>query len=276
MAQVCPVPTAQRGYAGAGLVLVLLAVLVSGCTGNMDRDELRQEIRAALRDDPQLVLDALRGREVELIQLVDKGAQDREVFGKQNQRLAELANPYLPILEGSRPVRGPASAPITIVEYADFECPFCAQAHHTVQQILKRYDGQIRFLYKHNPIDQIHPMADPTARWFEAIAKQSHEKAWAFHDRLYEAPDLLKQGESGMESVVASLGLDVEQVRRDFISEEVTAQVQRDRAEAMSFGFQGTPAFLINGVSLRGAYPIDEFVQVIELVRSNGAQRSKD
>ena len=72
------------------------------------------------------------------------------------------------------------------------------------------------------------PSAYATARWFVATAKQSHEKIWAFHDRLYEAPDLLKQGESGMESVVASLRLDVAQVRRDFGSEEVTAQVQRD------------------------------------------------
>lgn len=267
MAAVCRVPTAHRGHAGSGLVIVLLALLVSGCFGSMNRDDLRQEIRVALRDDPQLVLDALRGREVELIQLVDNGAQDREVFSKQKQRLAELANPYQPTFEGNRPVRGPASAPITIVEYADFECPFCAHAHHTVQQILKRYDGQVRFLYKHNPIDQIHPKADPTARWFEAIAKQSHEKAWAFHDRLYETPDLVKQGETAIDSLVASLGLDAEQVRCDFNSEEITAQVQRDRKEAMSFGFQGTPAFLINGVSLRGAYPLDEFVQVIELVK---------
>lgn len=114
-------------------------------------------------------------------------------------------------------------------------------------------------------------MADASARYFEAIAKQSHEKAWAFHDRLYESPDLLKQGVDGMDSVVASLGLDVEQVRKDLVSDEITTQVQHDRTEAMSFGFQGTPAFLINGVSLRGAYPLEEFVQVIELVRTQQA-----
>lgn len=135
---------------------------------------------------------------------------------------------------------------------------------------MARYDGQVRFLYKHNPITQIHPMADPSARYFEAIAKQSHEKAWAFHDRLYEAPDRLKQGEAGMDSVVASLGLDAERLRKDLAGEDITAQVQRDRDEAVNFGFQATPAFLINRVSLRGAYSMEEFVQVIELVQTQG------
>jgi protein-disulfide isomerase len=80
----------------------------------------------------------------------------------------------------------------------------------------------------------------------EAIVKQSHEKTWAFHDWLYEAPDLLKQSGTAIDSLVSSLGLDAERLRHDLTSEEITAQVQRDRNETLGFGFQGTPAFLIN------------------------------
>jgi protein-disulfide isomerase len=254
---------------------ILLVLSIAGCATPAVTSHTKADVAAVLKEHPELILEALKDQEAQLLQLVEAGTQKRERLAKENQRLAELKNPFQPDLSIPRPVRGTPNAPITIVEYADFECPFCAQAHQTVKQIMARYDGQVRFLYKHNPITQIHPMAEPSARYFEAIAKQSHEKAWVFHDRLYESPDLLKQGEAGMDSVVASLGLDTERLRKDLASEDVSAQVQRDRDKAMSFGFQGTPAFLINGVSLRGAYPLEEFVQVIELVRERFNGRSQ-
>ncbi|MBI5854846.1 MAG: thioredoxin domain-containing protein [Nitrospirae bacterium] len=209
--------------------VIVLALTIGGCATPAVKSDTKADVAAVLKEHPELILEALKDQETQLLQLVEAGSQKRERLAKENQRLAELKNPFQPDLSTPRPVRGQASAPITIVEYADFECPFCAQAHQTVK-----------------------------------------------HDRLYEAPDLLKQGEAGMESVVASLGLDAERLRRDLAGDDITTQIQRDRDEAMRFGFQGTPAFLLNGVSLRGAYPLDEFVQVIELVRSNGAQRSKD
>jgi protein-disulfide isomerase len=249
-------------------------LLLAGCASpSSQSDELKQTIRAVLRENPSLVLESLRGQEAVLLGMLNQGVQQLEESSKRDRRLAEMERPFQPAIDLGRPIRGNPSAPITIVEYADFECPFCAEAHQTIVQVLNRYPGEVRFLYKHNPIDQIHPMADSAARWFEAIASQDQEKAWAFHDRLYESPNMLQEGDAGLESIAGSLGLDAQVLRKELFSKTISSQIERDKQEALSFGFPGTPAFLINGVSLRGAYPLDEFVQVIELLKSKQGLR---
>jgi predicted DsbA family dithiol-disulfide isomerase len=110
-------------------------------------------------------------------------------------------------------------------------------------------------------------MAAWAAHWFEAIGKQDPEKAWLLHDYLYEQQAVLKEGDAGLEAVVVSLGLNPEEVRTVASDEAITVQIEKDREEARRFGFAGTPAFVINGVSIRGAYPEEEFVRVIEMVR---------
>lgn len=222
-----------------------------------------------MKAHPELILGALQEKELELFALIEDATHKRDLQARDIQRQAEMKNPFQPDLKSSRPIRGAADAPITIIEYGDFECPFCGEAHRTVQQVLRRYEGQIRFIHKHNPISEVHPMAFWAAHWFEAIAALDPEKAWRFHDRLYEQQSLLKDGDVAVEHLVTSLGLNPEEVRNMTVNETITLQIQQDRQEARSFGFTGTPVFLVNGVSIRGAYPEEEFIKVIELVRKH-------
>jgi protein-disulfide isomerase len=253
--------------AWAILALPVLTMLAS-CVGSSRPHDLQSEIAATLKAHPELVLDALREEDVALIAMMEQATHKRENQARAAQQHAELNHPLQPDLSSPRPVRGSSNASITIVEYGDFECPFCGQAHRTVREILKRYDGQVRFMHKHNPISEIHPMASRAARWFEAMAEKDPDKAWLFHDRLYEQQIILKDGDEGLESLVASLELNPDEIRNAATSEAITIQIEKDREEARTFGFTGTPAFVINGVSIRGAYPEEEFVRVIELVRT--------
>ncbi len=188
---------------------------------------------------------------------------------EQQRRLAELANPFQPDVEPTRPVRGNHEAPITIIEYSDFYCPYCGPAYQTVKRLMQRYPDRLRLIYKHNPLDS-HPMAQPAARYFEAIALQSHEQAWVFHDRVFEQQSRLQQGRPALQAIVAALHIDHPRLEQDLVREGIDWQIKKDRAEARKFGFDGTPAFVINGVSLRGAYPEEEFLEVFHLVSPEG------
>jgi protein-disulfide isomerase len=202
---------------------------------------------------------------------VEEGGHKVRLQAEQDRRLAELANPKIPDLASHRPIRGHPDAPITIVEYSDFECPYCGVAYPTIKRLLGRYPETIRVFYKHNPLD-FHPMAELAAHYFEAIALQSHEQAWLFHDRVFEEQEQLQAGEPALQAIVASLNVDQQRFQRDLSSEQVVQQIVKDRKEAQRFGFDGTPAFLINGVSLPGAYPEEDFVEIIHMFMPNAGQ----
>ena len=108
----------------------------------------------------------------------------------------------------------------------------------------------------------IHPNALPAAKWFEAVAIQSPEKSWLFHDTMFKNQSSL--GEDFYKKTVKGLGLDVEKAAKDAQSQAVADKIEADTKEAKEFGFTGTPGFLINGVPLRGAYPPEEFDKIIK------------
>jgi protein-disulfide isomerase len=180
------------------------------------------------------------------------------------RRTAQMKNPLKPEIETNRIIKGNASAPITIVEYSDFQCPYCAVGAKTMEQLFKKYDGRIRLIYKHNPLP-FHKAALPAAVYFEAIARQDSKKASQFHDILFVDQRRLEKGEQALREIAASLGIDMKILDKDLKSKEVIERIQKDMAEANKFGFSGTPAFIVNGISLPGAYPLQEFIEVIEM-----------
>jgi protein-disulfide isomerase len=159
---------------------------------------------------------------------------------------------------------GNPEAPVTIVEYSDFECPYCARVNQTIIKILDEYDERVRVVYKHLPL-QFHDLAKPAAQYFEAIGLQDTEKAKAFHDALFNNQQIFtQQGESYLRRTALELGVDLERLRDDLKSTQVAERIDADVAEAQGFGFQGTPGFLINGVPLSGARRYAEFQAIID------------
>ncbi len=231
------------------------------------QSDIREAVKSVLLENPELVLEALKIQQIELANLVEQGTYLRQAEAKKERRLEELNQPKVAVIEVDRPIRGNPHAPITIVEYSDFECPFCRSAASTVTQVLEQYGDDVRLVYKHNPLN-FHPMAEPAARYFEAIAMQDMEEAWRFHDHVFEQQDLLADGESVLKAIVATLNVDATKVERDLSGEAIEARLRLDRDEAGRFGFDGTPAFLINGVSLMGSQPKEEFEEIIHMFMS--------
>ena len=218
----------------------------------------REDLQAALDANPDLVFAALKKADktavFEYLKDVQRESQMKERAEKieKDQRDMEEAfkNPYVPEIGANTRIRGEKNAPITIVEYSDFQCPVCGRGFQVVEQVRQKYGAKVRFIYKHLPLVHLHPMAMPAARWQEAVAIQSPDKAWDFHDAMFKNQGSLS--EDFFKKTVESLGLDAAKAGQDAQSQAVADKIEADSAEAGKFGFRGTPGFLINGVPLRG------------------------
>lgn len=150
-------------------------------------------------------------------------------------------------------LRGNLEAKVSIVEFSDFQCSFCARFHSTVQQILADYPEQVRWVYKHFPLDQIHPQARPAAEASECAAEQ--EKFWEFADLLVENQERL--GEALFKELAVQIGLNLDQFNNCFSSRKYKDQVEADLQEGVKAGVRGTPASFINGELISGAVPYE-------------------
>ena len=218
----------------------------------------REDLQAALDANPDLVLAALKKADktavFEYLKDVQRESQMKERVEKAAKDKADteeaFKNPDKPEIVANTRIRGDKNAPITIVEYSDFQCPVCGRGFQVVEQVRMKYGAKVRFIYKHLPLVHLHPMAMPAAQWQEAVAIQSPDKAWDFHDAMFKNQGSLS--EDFFKKTVESLGLDAAKAAKDAESQAVAEKIDADSAEAEKFGFKGTPGFLINGVPLRG------------------------
>lgn len=248
--------------------LVLGFVIMLGCSPSAEN------IGKVLEENPEIlarVIEKHPDKIMAALQNAARTAQEQE--GKKAQqeeegRVArELENPLQPTLSDDRASKGKKSAPITVVEYSDFQCPYCARGFATVQELLKEYGSDIYFVYKHLPLS-FHPMAMPAAKRFEAIALQSAEKAYRFHDEVFTNQQRLGQdGEKFLDEAARKAGADIARMKKDMESSQVASRIEADTQEAQKFGISGTPGFIVNGVSIRGAYPVSAFKDIIEKTR---------
>ena len=254
----------------------LAAVVLAAATAlpAAARELKPDELKKALKEHPEIILDFMKDNRKQVLDIVEQAAQEEQAQRQQEEADREkkemdeaFQHPYQPEITDKSHVRGKSSAKYTLVEYSDFQCPFCGRGFHTVEDLRKKYGDSLRFVYKNDPLP-FHPMAMPSAKWFEAVSMQSPEKAWKFHDTLFNnqdklSPDFLKQ-------TAKDLGINVKKAEEDANSQAVADRIQADIAEAKKFGFTGTPGFLLNGVPVRGAYPIDTFDGIIKRLDNGG------
>lgn len=180
------------------------------------------------------------------------------------QREAEFKTPKKPKVSKERAALGSISAPILIVAYSDFQCPYCSRGANTIEEVRKKYGNKVGFVFKHLPLP-FHPMAQPAAEYFEAIAIQDPKKAYLFHDEVFKNQEQLKTGGEGFLAELAKkVGADVAKVKKDLKGAVVQKRIEDDKAEAKEFQISGTPGFIVAGVTLKGAYPIAAFEEIIE------------
>lgn len=170
-----------------------------------------------------------------------------------------LDPPRFEVSDGGRPVRGSASAPIELIEFSDFQCPFCQRANPTVEQVLKTYGDRIKFVYRHYPLPN-HPNARPAAE--AAACAEAQGKFWEYHDRLFANPT--KLSDADLKGHAAALGLDTGKFNTCVDNHQQKPGVDKDIADAENVGVTGTPAFFINGRAIDGAQPFEAFKRVID------------
>lgn len=144
---------------------------------------------------------------------------------------------------GDAPVRGAAmGAPVTLVVFSDFECPFCRQTHPLFQQVLREHDGRVQLVFKHYPLS-MHERAVPAA--VAAVAAHRQGKFWEMHDILFENQEALTDGD--LEGYARTIGLDLARFREDVANEATLAAVEADKTIGRTLEVQGTPTLFVNG-----------------------------
>ena len=159
------------------------------------------------------------------------------------------------------PSIGPEDAPIVIVQFSDFQCPFCKRFHdETSQQLLDAYPGQIRFVYRHLPLTSIHPEAFPSAE--ASMCANEQDAFWEYHDKIFQNQDRL--GRELYMQIASDLNLDSATFEDCLTAGTYRELIQQDSDFALNMGVQSTPTFFINGLALVGAQPLSAFTQLID------------
>jgi protein-disulfide isomerase len=235
-------------WAAAAVLFVFGPAAVTAGESTVEEERLRAIVIDVIRENPKLILDTL-----------NRYVADQKKMQQERQLDASFDNRLQDTVSEAHPQKGPADAPVTIIEYTDFQCPYCARGAETLQRVREMYPQKVRVVFKNLPL-KMHAQAEPAAR--AAIAAHRQGKFWEYHDLLFRKASQLKEGIYA--ELAADLDLNVEQFREDMASEEVAALVRADQDQAGKLGLNGTPRFLVNGVQIRGAYPPEYFAQVID------------
>jgi protein-disulfide isomerase len=163
-------------------------------------------------------------------------------------------------------IRGPKRAPVTVVEYGDFECPYCGRAEPAIRELLADY-GDVRYVWRHLPLSDVHPHAQLAAEAAEAAAAQG--AFWEMHDTLLRHQDALRPAD--LVRYAAELGLDAERFARDLRRHAHASRVAEDVDTADLGAVSGTPTFFINGQRHHGAYDIGSLSQAVRTARAVAA-----
>jgi predicted DsbA family dithiol-disulfide isomerase len=211
---------------------------------SMSPDEARERLRLDLENQARMKhyragLEALRRKSAVTLNLV------APVFGSD-------------LDDGSSPVRGAAKPLVTIVEFSDFECPFCQQVQETLKQVGERYRDEVRFVFKHLPSEG-HRNSFPAAR--AAYCASEQNRFWQFHDAVFASRNL---SPGVFDEIATRLGLGMEKFRSCLASERPRAAIVKDVEAAQRYRVDSTPSFLINGRLVKGALSFADFQNLIE------------
>jgi protein-disulfide isomerase len=225
-----------------GALLISLSIIGGSffVANSLDRATSQLEIATGKLDDLQVAGGRPRGARPDRPQRPDPGREyDVEV--------------------GEAPTLGSEDAPVTIVEWSDFQCPFCKRVTPTIDQIKDEYGDKVRFVFKHMPLS-IHPQAPGAHAAAEAAHRQG--KFWEMYDLIFENQRDLDP--ATFERYAEKLDLDMKQFRKDVEAEEVKRRIAEDMQQAQTLGVTGTPSFFINGRFLSGAQPFANFKRYID------------
>jgi protein-disulfide isomerase len=165
----------------------------------------------------------------------------------------------VPVSEDRDHIQGPADAPVTLVEYGDYQCPYCGAAYPIIKEVQARMGDRLRFVFRNFPISTSHPRAEQAAEAAEAAAAQG--KFWEMHDLLYENQE--RMGDDDLHAYAEQLELDVDRFDRELAEHGHAKRVHEDFMSGVRSGVNGTPTFYVNGIRHDGPYDLETLLGVL-------------
>lgn len=186
-----------------------------------------------------------------------------------DNRIYDVDDPFSAIREQIRldnaPGRGPAEAPLTIVEYSDYTCVYCRRFFLTLEKpLFERYPGQLRLVYKHFPLAELRSWSEDVAVAAACAFRQGNKPFWALHEKLFPEAPRLREGRTVLLELAQGAGLNLPAFRRCLDGRDTLLEVARDVREGERLGVQGTPTFFINGRPVPGLLPPEHFFQIVD------------
>lgn len=184
-------------------------------------------------------------------------------------RVYELNDPFRgnrdKINEENAPSRGPAEAPVTIVEYSDYTCGYCRGFFEQIDgPLFERYGDRVRLVYKHFPLVGLRAWSEDAALAGACAYRQGNDRFWALHGKLFQSPVRLKERTPALVGLARDAGLDVPAFKMCLEKRETLPEVTRDVAEGDALNVQGTPTFYVNGRPIEGLVPAEEFFAIVD------------
>jgi protein-disulfide isomerase len=224
-------------------------------------EELKAFYEKVVKPQYDVPFDAVRPQIVEQMMRAKSGERAKAFFDELRTKYKVKVS--LPVrrldVVATGPSRGPANAKVTIVEFSDFECPYCSRATPTVEAFMKKYDGRVRLVFRQFPLP-MHKLAAKAAEG--ALCANEQSKFWPMYDKLFGNQERLQP--SDIKGYAKELGLDTAKFDTCLDSGKMHAAVEADIEAGRAVGVDGTPAFFINGRPYSGAQPLEKFEEVID------------
>ena len=254
------------------LAAFALLLLIPQNASAADKNELKAQIESILRENPDILLNIIGENSEKVLIALREGNRKAKMAAMKAQWKKDVSVPKKVATEG-RAVRGNPDAPITIIAFSDFTCPYCEQAAFTLNSLLSHYGKTVRFIFKNYPLAS-HDNARLASQYFVAANNLDTEKAWKLYDEIFSNREaLLAEGEPFLKKAAAKVGLDPEKLAEEARTEPVNAIIDEDMADAKALGLEGTPYFLVNNILIRGALPLDMYSEAVEIALTHENQK---
>lgn len=229
------------------LCLVLLGWSLPAQAATQIRPELEEQVLQIIREHPEVLVESVQAYQ----------QQQQQQLQQVQQAFVQTLKTDPKVVIRESPTTGATEPKVLLVEFSDFQCPYCAKAHETVKQFMAKHGDEVTLVYKHFPLAPIHPEAMPAAKAAWAATQQG--KFWEYHDALFTQQDQL--GEALYVATAKALNLDLEKFDRD--RKIADAAIEEDIRLAETLGLSGTPFFVMNGESFSGAVQLSDIENIL-------------
>ncbi|MDR0467186.1 MAG: thioredoxin domain-containing protein [Deltaproteobacteria bacterium] len=252
-------------------LLCLLFSVATACAASQSEEEFAHMLRQVLKKHPEILLDAMRENSESVLDIAQQGSHHRRKKNMESQWREELRQPKS-VATASRPVLGPANAPVMVVAFTDFTCSYCQQAAEVLDRIINARPQDVKVLLKHMPHGKDSP-GRLAAEYFVAASFQNNRAPWILHNSFFAEPEKLSaDAQSFAAKAAEKAGLDMKKLTAELKSKKIAAIIEEDQADAKKLNVEGTPYFLVNNLTIRGAVSYDLFNAAVDMALTHARQ----